>query len=559
MQTLGKLGITALVLLLLISCAPAAPTAAPAGATAAPAAATKPAAAATTAPAAPATPAAKVKRGGTLLHSTGATDTNSWVPIYQATGEAPLQLPVFENLIRWDNTSMDPKTEKWEMKPELADSWEVVNPTTIKFSLHKGIKFQDGSDFNAEVVKWNFDRAKTDPKSGGRNNTAMMKDMTIIDPYTVQLNLPAPSALAIVNWTRSVGGSGSLWSLMTSKANFDKNGAEYENAHPIGTGPMMLTDWKPGDRMTLKKFDGYWKMGADGKPLPYLDGIDSRVIPDPAVVLTELKSGNLQVSASLFPQNYVTVRADPNLTLTVINNSPIRYIFGFNQAKAPFKDNVKLRQAVQYAIDRESMGKALGFGEYTVNKYTTWIEGWLGVDQSTPFYSYDKVKAAQLVKDAGFANGTDIQIDVPTGGVIQKQAEVVQQMLREIGIRATINANEEVAGRAKQKAGDFEMAIWNMWPSLDPAHYGRMLYCDGAANWSNYCNKNLEPQLTEGVSTYDNAQRAAAYKKALQTIYDDALIGGIYNSPFNITYRKEIQGLKLQVFAMDLQEVWINK
>ncbi|MCL4535107.1 MAG: ABC transporter substrate-binding protein [Bacteroidetes bacterium] len=552
MQTLGKLGVAVIVLLFIAACSPAAPTAAPA-------AATKPPAAATSAPAGQPTPAAKIKRGGILLHSPGATDTNSWYPIYQATGEAPLQLPVFETLIRWDNTSTDPKTEKWEMKPELADSWEVVNPTTIRFKLHKGVKFQDGSDFNAEVVKWNFDQAKNDPKSGGKNNAAMMKDMTIIDPYTVQLNLPAPSALAIVNWTRSVGGSGSLWSLMTSKANFEKNGAEYVGSHPIGTGPMMLTDWKPGDRMTFKKWDGYWKMGADGKPLPYIDGIDSRVIPDPAVTLTEMRTGNIQISASLFPQNYASARADPNLTLIVINNSPIRYIFGFNQDKPPFKDNVKLRQALQYAIDRESIGKTLGFGEYTVNKYGLWLDNWLGVDQSTPYYSYDKAKAAQLVKDAGYPNGLDVTIDVPVGGVIQKQAEIVQQMWHEIGVRATINANEEVAGRAKQKAGDFQAAIWNMWPSLDPAHYGRMLYCDGAANWSNYCNKNLEAAMTEGVSSYDDAQRAAGYKKALKIIYDDALIGGIYNSPFNLTYRKELKGVRLQVFAMDLQEVWIDK
>jgi ABC-type transport system substrate-binding protein len=371
--------------------------------------------------------------------------------------------------------------------------------------------------------------------------------------------LPLPSALAIANWTRSVGGSGSLWSLMSSKANADKNGEDYLGNHPVGTGPMMMTDWKVGETAIFKKFDGYWRKGADGQSLPYLDGINSRLIPDPSVALVELRTGNIQISASLFPQHYASVRADPNLNLVVTGSSPIRYIFGFNQEKAPFKDNVKLRQALQYAIDREALGKTLGFGEAAVNKYTVWIEGWLGIDASTPFYTYDKAKATQLVKDAGFPNGVDVTIDVPTGGVIQNQAEVVQQMWKDIGVRATISANEEVAGRQKQKAGNFQVAIWNMWPSLDPAHYGRMLYCDGAANWSNYCNKSLETSLTEGVSTYDNAQRAAAYKKALQAIYDDALIGGIYNSPFNLTYRKELQGVRLQVFAMDLQEVWINK
>jgi peptide/nickel transport system substrate-binding protein len=532
--------------------APAVATAAPAPAvaTSAPAAATKPAAAAPTA-----APVAKVKRGGTLIYARNG-DTNSWDPILQTSGDQLHELPLSETLLRYHE--LDETTGKSEYRGELAESWQIVDPLTIVFKLRQGVKFHDGTNFNAEAAKWVIDRAKTHPKSGAKVWSAFIKSVDAVDPYTLRLNLAYTSALVFANLTRASGGSASSWSQMISKAAVEKLGDDF-GTQPVGTGPVMMVQWMRDDKALFKKFDGYWMKGADGQPLPYYDALTARVIPDPAALLSEMRSGAVHITQSVEPVMFATIKSNPDLVLRSMPTAPWRIVFGLNQHRPPFKDNLKLRQALQYAIDRKAIADATGFGEFQPNYYVLSAPGFPGWDESLPRYDYQPEKAKQLLKEAGYPDGIDFGFIVPTSSMQRQPGEMIQAQLTKIGLRARMDVMESIAARSKQKALEFDSMITGMSPSLDMAHYERMYKCDGAANWSTYCNAELDKCLEEGQGTFDFDKRAETYKRCWKIIYEDALVGGAVLRPFFVLYNKTLKGLRYQSYAMDLREVWIDK
>ncbi len=545
---------------LLAACAPAAPTAAPAAATKAPAAATAAPAAPTAAPktdaAAPtAAPAAKIKRGGNLVR-VQYEDTNSWDPIFALNSAVPAESPALESLIYWQLA--DSKTGKHDLKPQLAESWDVSDPKSIVLKLRKGVKFHDGSEFNAEAVRWVLERARTDPKSATKGYLSMVSSIEAPDASTVKLNLKQPSAVALLNLTAAVGGTGSPGLMIVSKAYAEKNGVDALGEKPIGTGPLVLSDWKKDDRATYKKFDGYWRQGEDGKPLPYLDGMDVKVIRDKSVALIEVKTGAAQIIKQIEDKDVAGAKADSNVGVTMITWAATPGAIGFNQAKEPFGKNLKLRQAAQYALDRESIAKILGFGNAWADYYNFWIPSYPGYDETLPTFKYDLAKAKSLVAEAGFANGAEVALtfDAPNG---QKQAELEQQMWAQAGIKATLVGLDGTTRKANTKTGNWEAVQFGMTPSPDPDMWSRMYTCEGSANWSNYCNKEMDKCMDEGGQLTDAAKRHEIYKRCQKILIEDSQIFGVFMTPNNAVARKEVKGLKLTQHLLDMREVWLDK
>ncbi|MCL4534299.1 MAG: ABC transporter substrate-binding protein [Bacteroidetes bacterium] len=565
-------GVVVLITILLAACAPAVPTAAPAPTGIVPTVpaavprpgeqATKPAAAAptaapaATAPAAP-TPAAKVKRGGTLNYAS-TFETDSWDPVLAKATTWPIrELPVLETLL--DYVLVDEASGKHELQGRLAESWEVVDPTTIVLKLRKGVKFHDGSDFNAEVAKWNLERARDHPKSAAKRLVSGVQTFEVVDPLTLRLKLKQPSALAIYNLTSATGGTGEVGTMMVSKKQFDTGGEDALGTKPAGTGPMVLTEWRRDDRAILKPWNGYWKNGVDGKPLPYLDGIVGRIINDPTVIFAEMRAGTVDVSSHISDSDYQSAKANPNLKPIVLRWANNFHVFGFNQKFPLWGDNLKLRQAAMYAVDRKSLADAVGFGLADPNEYVFWGPGSPGYDTSVPHYEFNLDKAKQLMKDAGYPDGVDTVLLSYPQPLFQKPAEILQAMWAKVGIRAKLELLEIVAARNKLKLGDFEVTAHRAVISLEPSYLARMFTCEGAANWSNYCNPEVDKCMAEAEKIYDTAQRADTYKRCQKLIYEDALIGGTHRTFSTITERKEVRGLKIQYGAIDLQETWLDK
>ncbi|MCL5027204.1 MAG: ABC transporter substrate-binding protein [Chloroflexi bacterium] len=553
-----------LVLVLLAACGPAAPTAAPtkapAPAATVPSAPAAPTAAAKAEPAKPAPPTAaplpKIKRGGILVRA-DIGDATSWDPAFSVNSPEVGKSPALEALLKWE--LVDEKSGKHEAQPDLAESFEMTDPKTLVIKLRKGVKFHDGSELNAEGTKWHLDRTRTNPKSLGKGFLESITSIDVVDPYTLRLNLKGPSATIFVNLTKSAAGTGSTGTLLISKAAFDKLGEEAMVNKPIGTGPFMMDEWRRDDRTIYKKFDQYWKKGEDGQPLPYLDRIDVRVVRDRAVALIEVKSGTVHVFENMDEKDIAGVKSNPDLTFISLPWAAQRWALGFNPEKSPFGTNLKLRQAAQYAIDRESMAKTLGFGFAIADYYNLWIPAYPGWDESNPKYDFNLDKAKTLLKEAGAGDTVNVGLSFETPGAGQRYAELVQAMWTKAGINATLTGIDRAAVKQAVKAGQFEAHTFSMSASPDPDGWSRMYTCDGSANWSNYCNPEMDKCMAEGRSTYDVKQRHETYKRCLKILYDDAKVFGLYMTPGNVVMRKEVKNLKTSQHLVDLREIWLDK
>ncbi len=569
--------VLAMIASLLAACAaPASPTAAPTAAPKVPAAITPPAsggtsatataprpgespvtAAAATKPAAAApTPAVKIKRGGNLIAAR--TSTYQDMDPHRTVTSGPVTAMIYDTLLDYD--LVDEKTGKHETKPKLAESWKMVDPKTIELKLVKGVKFHDGSEWNAEVAKWNLDRIRTDQKSAGKHLVSEIASVEIVDPSTIRLNLKVPWATIFVNLSYAIGGTGSHAASMASKAAVEAGGDTILSTKPVGTGPMVIQDWRRDDRVILKKWDGYWKKGADGQPLPYLDNYTERFMPDPSVSLLEMRAGTVHVVEDTEAKDAASIKANPDLVYWALPwGSTTHFYFGFNQEVEKFKGNKKLLQAAQHAVDRENMAKVQGFGLAQPAYYLFWTPALLGYNESLPKYEYNPAKAKQLLAEAGYPNGIDVELILSTRQPEGHISEMAKQMWDNVGIRTTVNIMERLAAIARAQSKNFEVYFWRQSASPDPDLQTRVVACGMPTNWSSYCNPELDKCMLEGRSTYDAAERQKTYEKCIRIIYEDPYQGAGFLQPNNKVYHKSVKGLKIHWSELDYREAWLDK
>src|SRR5215471_16639581 len=230
---------------------------------------------------------------------------------------------------------------KLGIKPGLAESWQQPDAKTVIFKLRHGVKFHDGTDFNAEAARFNFNRMKTEPKSVRKGEVASIESVDVVDAYTIKLNLKRPDAALLATLTDRAG-------MMVSPKAIQERGAELErNARGAGTGPFVFAEWVKDDHLLLKRNDNYWnKQGG-----PYLDQIRYRPIPDDTVKLQSLQTGEIDVMDYVQPRDVAAVKADKNLVeLDVPSLAQFSYVL--NHTKPPF-NNRALRHAVASALDVE--------------------------------------------------------------------------------------------------------------------------------------------------------------------------------------------------------------
>ncbi len=557
-----------LALVTLAACAPAA-TAVPStptsgasapGSTAAATPAAPATAAATAAPTAkPGTPAAspttaaKIKRGGTLR----AAVQNDWVTTDPMLNNA--DAGTIEQLMQPFATWKQDDKGAFGPTPVLATEWQFAEKS-ITLKLRQGVKFHDGSDWNATVAKFNLDRFATNPKSQQKPALAVIdetKGVEVVDNYTIRVNLKAPSASFLAN----LSPAGDRPALMVSKDAIDKFGEDRMATNPVGTGPFKFVEWVTGDHMTFNKWENYWEKGEDGQPLPYVETLVTRWINDDTVRLLELRSKNIHVTEIIQGKDVPSVKANPDLVYEDGAWAGNQYRLIFSMVSGPFKDNLKLRQAGLTALDRDSFARTLGQGSGNPNRY--WLlPGMLGFDDTLPWYQFDRAKATQLVKDAGFANGLDVTLTVMNRQVDQQQSQIIKQMWDAVGIRTTIEVMERVAwtSRIVTGPGIFDAGTMRNPARGDPDSTLRtFLFTTGSYNAAHFSNPDMDKCITDASSTYDNKQRQDLYRRCQLLDYEQfSYYGQIWVQPWNWVHVKELQGFDHAFTTWDLRRAWIQ-
>ncbi|MCK4257665.1 MAG: ABC transporter substrate-binding protein [Halanaerobiales bacterium] len=457
------------------------------------------------------------KYGGTLIYGRGG-DSVGLDPIRETDGESyKVALQIFDTLVEF-------VPGKTEVRPSLATSWVVSDDgLTWTFKLRKDVKFQDGTLFNAEAVKFNFDRwrlvdhpyheeGKFLYYSYMFNGTpGVIQDVIAIDDYTVQFVLTQKFATFISNLAMTAFS-------ISSPTAIQEWGVDYFT-HPVGTGAFKFAEWVKGDRIIVEANPDYW-----GEK-PYLDKIVFRSIPDNGARFMELQAGSVHLIDGVNPNDVQILKKAKGLKLVLRPSMNVGYLF-MNQRFEQFK-NPKVRQAINHAIDKQTIIDAFYAGLAIPAKNTLPPSIW-GHNDDIQDYEYNPKKAKQLLAEAGYPNGFKMKLwamPVPRPYMPQPKliAQALQQFLAEVGIEAEIVSYDWSTYLAKLRAGEAE-AYLSGWTgdNGDPDNFLYTLLDKNNTKGSLYQNDELHELLTQAQVTFDKDERAALYKEAQVIAHNDA-------------------------------------
>jgi peptide/nickel transport system substrate-binding protein len=404
--------------------------------------------------------------------------------------------------------------ENLEVRPALAESWKQEGPTSWVFRLRKGVKFHDGTPFNAAAVKFNFERL-LDPatKSRDANMLASLDTVEVVDEFTVRLKLKRPFAPLLRTLAYIFG-------YQMSPTAAKQLGLQDYGRAPVSTGPFKLAQWVAGDHITLVANKDYWR-GA-----PKIDEITWKFIPQSSSRSALLRAGDVDFVESLDGADLASVQGDPNL---VVNRIPLLSwnFVGVNTKTKPF-DNMKVRQAISYAIDATALTKSVLLGAGLPQNQLV-PKGMLGYREDYKGYVYNPARAKQLLAEAGFPNGFETELWYATGytSSVKELCEAIQGYLQAVGVRARIVVNDLPAWAAARREGKIPMIFMN-WGSgtgdSDTSLYSPFYSAEHppkGVNYTFYANPKVDP-LLEKAREVPDAQRDALYREAVGLIMDDA-------------------------------------
>jgi peptide/nickel transport system substrate-binding protein len=350
-----------------------------------------------------------------------------------------------------------PSDKADEYVPALAETWELsADKTSYTFHLRKGVKFTDGTDFNAAACKFCWDlnlppapgTATTaapattttaagaagppgpPPGAGPPPDFAFVKSIEVVDDYTVKVNVTAWSNQILPFISRK------SWAVFSPTA-YQSMGKDKMDTNPVGTGPFMLKSFTPNQEMVLAKNPNYWMKDSAGRQLPYLDGVDLQIFKDPTSHLVAVQSGQVDGADHISTTGAKQLSTDSKFTLTDFAG-PVQMIEMNTTDPNSVWSDVKMRQALEYAIDKEGINKSVGLG-FTPPSYSIIHSVTDVVDPGTTPRKYDPAKAKELMAAAGHTsvdltiifNSTEGDPAIPTA---------IQANLAAVGINAKLNA-----------------------------------------------------------------------------------------------------------------------
>ncbi|HZP79300.1 MAG TPA: ABC transporter substrate-binding protein [Pseudolabrys sp.] len=426
--------------------------------------------------------------------------------------------------------------EKLNIVPQLALSHETsADGLNVTIKLRPNVKFQDGEALDAAAAKYSLDRHRTMTGSFRKPELASIDHVDVVDPLTIKIVLKSPYAPLISQLTDRAG---MMVAPKAAEAAGDKFGL-----HPVCAGPYKFVERVPQDRIVVEKFADYWN-----KDNVHIDRIVYLPIVDGAVRLANLKSGGLDLIERLLATDIKAVRADSKLALATVVELGYQGIDinvgNGDRSKNPLGQNAKVRQAFTLAIDREALNQVVFNGEFVPgNQWISPENPWYQHDFPVP--KRDVAKAKALMKEAGVTTPFDVDFMVPKGEETQTVAEVLQQMVAEVGINLKIRVTEFATSLKQAEAGEYQayLLAWSGRPDPDGNLY-IFHKCHAPQDYPGYCNPEVDKLLDEGRAAPSIEQRKATYKKLTAIILTDVPKVYLYHRRVLIAHTTRLQGYK---------------
>lgn len=408
-----------------------------------------------------------------------------------------------------------------KLEPVLAESWTATKDgLTYTIKLKKGIKFHDGTDFKADAVKVNFDRV-TNPENKLKrfNLYSNIAKTEVVDDYTAKITLKKPFS-AFINQLGHPSG------VMISPTALKKYGSKDIGFNPVGTGPFKFVEWKQPDYMKVAKFDGYWKKG-----YPKVDEIVWKPVVENSSRAAMMQTGEAQFTFPLPYEQAELLKGKGTLDV-IASPSIIHRWMSMNTTRKPF-DNLKVRQAINYAINKEALSK-VAFSGYAFPAQGVVPQGVEFAVKMNP-WPYDPAKARQLLKEAGYPSGFETELwSAYNHTTAQKVIQFLQQQLAQVGIKAKVTALE--SGQRVEKVESVQKpedagvrlyyigwssstgeADWAMRPMLATESQPPKMI-----NTAYYSNPKVDEALSQALATTDPKEKGELYKAAQEQVWADA-------------------------------------
>ncbi|HYB43001.1 MAG TPA: ABC transporter substrate-binding protein [Candidatus Methylomirabilis sp.] len=439
--------------------------------------------------------------------------------------------------------------DKLGIKPGLAESWRQPDPRTLVLKLRSGVKFHDGTDFDADACRFNFNRMRSEPKSVRKGEVASIESVEVVDAYTVRLGLKRPDAALLATLTDRAG-------MMVSPKVVQERGGELErNARGAGTGPFQFVEWVKDDHILLRRNDAYWnKQGG-----PYLDQIRYRPIPDDTVKLQSLQSGEIDVMDYVQPRDVAAVKADRNLVAVDVP-SLADFAYQLNHTRPPF--NAKpLRQAVAYALDLDRIVKGVwlnvGVPANGPIPPTSWA-----YDAATPPIKRDLTRARARLAEGGKPDGFSFTMTTNNIPINVQEAEVMQAQLAEVGIGMKIRLVDAATLISDGNAKNFEMISfqWSGRPDPDGNTYQFFHTTPGTSlNWSGISNPQIDALLDRTREVSSQGERKKLFGELTRILQDELPMVFIIHPVEPKAFSPRVQGYDpVPDGMMRFKDVWLK-
>jgi peptide/nickel transport system substrate-binding protein len=450
------------------------------------------------------------------------------------------ELTVYDRLVR---LSADGKG----FDPELAEKWTVAKDgMSADFTLRDGVKFSDGTPLTAEDVVYSMTRA-IDQKSSWGFLFSPVKEVTKVDEHTVHFTMSdpfAPLLPALSTFAASI----------YSKANFEKYG-DQAGSHPLGTAAFMLDHWNQGQELVLVRNPYYWQAEK-----PYLDKVEFRVVGDDTARVLQLNSGDVDLVTNVTANQVDQIEGAGNKIYSLAGT--VSGMITFNEKIKPF-DEIPIRRALAYAVDREAIAKAVFFGRAKASK-SILPSSTFFYDPDTDPISYDLDQAKKILQTSSVPNGFSFQADVPSGdSSVMTIAQIWAASLAKIGITMNINPVEQTTMQDVINSEQYTVAIgsWtNDTPDPDELMGVSLDYTAQNGHHSNYHSDEARNLVLAARKEMDPQKRQELYSQMQKIINRDA--------PFTYTVDQDrlfAARPSVQDFApnsqgkYDFQNVWLKK
>src|SRR5579859_788890 len=547
--------------------APTAPTSAPAAQpTSAAVAAAKPTSAPATTTAAGATTAAAPATGAAAQPTTAAAAAAQ--PTAAPAAGQPKRGGILKVGLQADPTSLDPQKTSLTalfhvtehiysllvrlkpdltVEPDLAEKWDIsADGKTYTFTLRKGVKFHSGKPLTSADVKYSF--ARLVDKATASPNASILSSVDNVatpDDSTVVITLKQADASFLTNLTSPAA-------VIINQDAVEKNGDLTKTAD--GTGPFKFKEYVPNTRVVLERNPDYWESGK-----PYVDGIEMTIAADDTARTAAVRTGTVDFIEYAPLKDIPSLKSDSSLALAGDQNTNIRFI-GLNVTRKPFSD-LKVRQAIAAVIDRDAvLGPAVfGFGTPTLEIFPPGYWAGLGTKPAAA----DVAKAKQMLADAGYPDGFSTTIlSWSQYSFLSNAALVFQEQLKQIGITADVNLEENAAFIKDYLDNNFDLTVSGTSAYVDPNDiYLRNFGTGQPSNAVRYSNPKADDLIAAGVATTDQAKRKQIYQQLQQLLLDDVPWINLYIANQFEAMKTYVKGYTHIPTGTNytLKDVWLDK